>query len=564
MSGQAILSVRDLAVGFGSGDTGVQAVRGVSFTLGSGEIMGIVGESGSGKSVTCRALLGLLPASARVTGEARFDGQDLLACSEAELRRIRGRQISMIFQNPASHLDPLMTVGRHVAEPLRFHFDERRPRAREAAIDLLRAVHIQEPERRIDSYPHELSGGMKQRALIASAIACRPRLLLADEPTTALDVTVQARILELLRELNRRHGLSIILVSHDLGVIAETCDRVLVMRDGMVVEQGSTRDIIASPVHAYTRLLIDSQPSALARKAHGSRARVPVAPAPILAVEELSVTFGRPGLFGRLGRGIVHAVDKVSFTVEAGESFGIVGESGSGKSTIARAIAQLVSPAAGAIRFKGESVHRLQRAGLTAFRRRVQMVFQNPFDSLNPRMSVVETIAEPLIRHRLMSRGRALARARELMEQVELPPALADRRPRQLSGGQCQRVGIARALALDPELLIADEITSALDVTIQAQILKLLQRLRDERNLTVLYISHDLAVVRLFCERVAVFRAGRLVEIGAVEEVLEKPRETYTRELIASAPRLEIVPVATAGSSAMSEGRSGRCPDGAA
>lgn len=261
MSGQAILAVRDLAVGFGSGDTGVQAVRGVSFTLDAGEIMGIVGESGSGKSVTCRALLGLLPASARVTGEARFDGQDLLACSEAELRRIRGRQISMIFQNPASHLDPLMTVGRHVAEPLRFHFDERRPRAREAAIDLLRAVHIQEPERRIDSYPHELSGGMKQRALIASAIACRPRLLLADEPTTALDVTVQARILELLRELNRRHGLSIILVSHDLGVIAETCDRVAVLYAGRVAEVGPVAEVIHRPAHPYTVGLMGSIPA---------------------------------------------------------------------------------------------------------------------------------------------------------------------------------------------------------------------------------------------------------------------------------------------------------------
>jgi len=536
-TGPPLLAVENLAVAFTAGGARVEAVRDVSFTVAAGEVVGIVGESGSGKSVTCRALLGLLPGHARVSGRALLAGRDLLALPEAALGRVRGRLASMIFQNPASHLDPLMTIGQHVAEPLRFHFGETRAAARAKAIELLRAVHIHEPERRVDAYPHELSGGMKQRALIASAIACRPRLLLADEPTTALDVTVQARILELLRELNRAQGLSIVLVSHDLGVVAETCDRVVVMRAGRVVEQGETNEVIARPRHAYTRLLVDSQPSALARR---QRARAALAAGPpVLEIEGLEVVFGRRGLLRGLGRDAVRALDGVGFTVRAGESFGIVGESGSGKSTIARVITRLVRPARGEVRYRGEPVLSLAGERLTAFRRRVQMVFQNPFDSLNPRMRAADIVAEPIVRHRIADRAAAHARALELMAQVELDPALAGRRPRELSGGQCQRVGIARALALDPELLIADEITSALDVTIQAQILALLERLREARSLTVLYISHDLAVVRLFCQRVAVFQSGRLIETGAVEEVLERPREAYTRTLIASAPRLE-------------------------
>ncbi|WP_425450277.1 dipeptide ABC transporter ATP-binding protein [Virgifigura deserti] len=555
-----LLSVEDLTVDFGAPHVAVKAVRGVSFAVNVGEIVGIVGESGSGKSVTCRAVLGLLPWMARVGGRVSFDGRDLLQLSEAEMRRVRGRHISMIFQNPSSHLDPLMTIGRHVAEPLRMHFGYGAARARDAAIQMLRDVRIRDPELRVDSHPHELSGGMKQRAMIASAIACEPRLLLADEPTTALDVTVQARILELLKDLNRQRGLSIVLISHDLGVIAEICDRVVVMRNGVVVEQGPTREIINVPSHAYTRLLIDSQPSRLSQQ-HGKTARpaaVATTSEPLLAVDDLSVEFASArGLLGLLRgseKASVKAVDAVSFDVRRGESFGIVGESGSGKSTIARAITRLIDPSGGRITFRGASVHDLKGETLSAYRRAVQMVFQSPYDALNPRMTVEETIAEPMIRHRLADRSGARKRTAALMAMVELPAELAGRRPRQLSGGQCQRVSIARALALSPEVLIADEITSALDVTIQAQILSLLRRLRETQGLTTLYISHDLAVVRMFCDRVAVFRSGQLVEIGAVEEVLARPRHDYTRRLIASAPRLEAATASEEGARDMDTG----------
>jgi peptide/nickel transport system ATP-binding protein len=530
-----LLEVENLAVSFGP----VAAVRGISLTVGEGEILGLVGESGSGKSITCRALLGLLPGNARATGRVSFGGRDLLALQGEEMRAVRGREISMIFQNPSSHLDPLMTVGGHVAEPLRHHFGQSRKEARENAIEVLRSVQIVEPERRINAYPHELSGGMKQRGLIGAAMACRPRLLLADEPTTALDVTVQKHILELLRDLNRAHGLSIVLVSHDLAVVTELCDRVVVMRHGEIVEQGFTREVMRAPQHAYTRLLIDSQPSALALPDAGRR---PETKMPLIELDRLSVTYSKPGLLPGARREVVQALDEVSFTVEAGECFGIVGESGSGKSTIARAIMRLVGPSRGGIRFRGADIGGLTGPELAAFRRKVQMVFQNPFDSLNPRMLVIDAIAEPLIRHGLATRKAAHQHARALMRQVELADDLGSRKPKQLSGGQCQRVGIARALALDPEVLIADEITSALDVTIQAQILKLLQRLRADRGLTVIYISHDLAVVRRFCDRIAVFRAARLVEMGSTEEVLERPRDDYTMALIASAPRLDRTP----------------------
>jgi peptide/nickel transport system ATP-binding protein len=536
-----LLAVENLTVDFDLPDGGtVRALRGVSFAVSQGEIVGIVGESGSGKSVTCRAIVGLLPKGARPAGRIRLERTDLLTLPEGEMRDVRGRRISMIFQNPSSHLDPLMTIGGHVGEPLRMHFGASAREARRAAIGLLGDVRINDPAARVDSFPHELSGGMKQRALIASAIACEPRLLLADEPTTALDVTVQARILSLLREINQRRNLSIVLISHDLGVIAEICDRVVVMRGGVVVEEGPTRQIIDAPAHPYTRLLIESQPGRAPRgAARRFSAAADAGPEPLLAVGQLSVQFASPrGMFGRMRRG-TKAVDAVTFSVGRGESFGIVGESGSGKSTIARAVARLVEPSAGDVTFRGTSVRELKGDELSAYRRAVQIVFQSPHDSLNPRMTVGQAIAEPMVRHRLADRRRAARLALELMETVELPAELAGRRPRQLSGGQCQRVGIARALALSPEVLIADEITSALDVTIQAQILDLLRRLRATRDLTILYISHDLAVVRTFCDRVAVFQAGRLVEIGPVDEVLAEPRHEYTRGLVASAPSLD-------------------------
>lgn len=534
-----LLRVNRLSVRIGL----VDVVQDISFSVGAGEIVGIVGESGSGKSITCRSILRLLPANASVSGGIDFDGRNIAALSSDEMRLLRGRQISMIFQNPASHLDPLMTVGRHVAEPLRLHLGHGAARSRAEAIQLLRDVRIRQPELRVDSYPHELSGGMKQRAMIASAIACSPRLLLADEPSTALDVTVQAQILELLKSLNERLGLAIVLVSHDLGVISEICDRVVVMRNGGIVETGTTHDIIHSPQNAYTKLLISSRPGGQAQEWSRASGHGAHETAPILELRDLSVRFASERgflgqLLGRKNSDALPAVDNVCLSVNDGESLGIVGESGSGKSTVARVITRLLQPSAGDIHYRGKSILNLKGDALTSYHRCVQMVFQNPFDSLNPRMTVTQAVAEPLVRHRLCGRQQARKQALELLELVDFPMDLANRRPRQLSGGQCQRVGIARSLALEPEILIADEITSALDVTIQAEILALLADLRRSRGLTVVYISHDLSVVRGFCDRVAVFQSGRLVEMGDAEEVLTEPGEDYTQMLVNSIPKL--------------------------
>jgi len=548
------LQVRDLGVSFRNGQLQTDAVQNVSFDINAGEILGIVGESGSGKSVTCRAILGLLPATATTRGSIQLEGQEIVGMGEDSLRQLRGEAASMIFQNPASHLDPLMTIGRQVSEPLIHHHGFNRKDAALAAIQGLRDVKLSHPEQSVDSYPHQLSGGMKQRAMIAAAMACKPRLLLADEPTTALDVTVQAHILELLKELNTNHGLSIVLVSHDLAVIASICDRVLVMRNGEITEHGDCRQIINAPAQAYTRELIASQPEKLAAlnsplleteiKAIDQSAAAN-ASAVLLEVDNLGVEFKLPNsgiLPLRRNRPILKAVDRVSLDLRQGESFGIVGESGSGKSTLARVIMGLVKPVSGEIKYRGEPLLTSGRKQATqtsdTAHRGIQMAFQNPFDSLNPRMTVAETIGEPLRLHQIVKKSEIASEVEHLMKLVELPSELATRKPGQLSGGQCQRVGIARALAMKPEILIADEVTSALDVTIQAQIMTLLNRLRSEVGLTVIFISHDLSLVRMFCDRVAVFKAGKIVESGRVEEVLSRPQEEYTRMLIASAPEI--------------------------
>ncbi|AHG50153.1 peptide ABC transporter ATPase (plasmid) [Rhizobium leguminosarum bv. trifolii CB782] len=527
-----LLDVRDLCVSFG----GFAAVKNVSFALQPGEILGIVGESGSGKSVTCRALMRLLSATARADGVVRLDGRNLLTLAEEELCAIRGRDIGMIFQNPASHLDPLRRIGKQVAAPMIRHLGIGKRQGLERAVKLLEDVGIRQPEIRARSYPHEFSGGMKQRAMIAAAIGCQPKLLIADEPTTALDVTVQAHILELLKELNRKNGLAIILISHDLGVVADICSRVLVMRHGEVVEQGAIDEVINLPRHPYTRLLIESEPG---RKNY-STAVGPHLAAPLLHVENLSVTFpvGKTLLGSFASGNSFRALDGIDLKINSGETVGIVGESGSGKSTLARAIIRLNAPSGGAIRLDGQDVGGLRGEALTAFRRRVQMVFQNPYDSLNPRLAIAEAVAEPIWRHGIADRKAALREADVLLDMVELPRNVRHRRPHQLSGGQCQRVGLARALALKPQLLIADEITSALDVTTQAQILELLVRLQRERSLTLLYISHDLAVVGSLCQRVYVFKAGRVVEQGAARQVLSAPQDPYTQALVGSLARL--------------------------
>ncbi|HZB01622.1 MAG TPA: ABC transporter ATP-binding protein [Actinomycetota bacterium] len=529
---ERVLSVERLGVWFDTPWGQVEAVEDVSFELRQGEALGIVGESGSGKTVTCRSILGLLPSNANMTGRVTVEDADVARLSPRELARFRGRRIGMIFQNPSSYLDPVMRVGDQIAEGLRHHFDVPRRDGRASSIELLRHVRIADPERRVDDYPHQLSGGMKQRVMIAGALACRPRILIADEPTTALDVTVQARILDLLRALRQEERLSMILVSHDLGVIASVCDRVVVMKDGGVVEQGGTQEVLRRPTHRYTRELIGANPS-LASSTEGSRPTA--ASAPVISVEGLSVTFGRRR--GRLARALlgegpppVEAVVDVNLSVAEGEALGIVGESGSGKTTLGRAIAGLAVPSGGRV---------VMREDLRAARRpAIQMVFQDPFASLDPRYTVERALAEPLRWHRVCPPDEVGARILELMAAVELSPTLRGRRPHELSGGQCQRVAIARALATEPRALVADEITSSLDVTIQKQILNLLRSLRERLDLTIVLISHDLGVVRSLCDRVAVMHEGRLVEEGPTTNIMRSPTETYTRELIAAIPSI--------------------------
>ena len=547
MSADALLSIEDLSIEFDTAAGRVTALRGVSFALKRGEILGVVGESGSGKTVACRSIVRLLAPAARITaGRVLFAGRDMLTLSDRELIAVRGEKIAMIFQNPSTHLDPLMSVGRQIGEALRVHFGTSAAEARRQTIQLLRDVHIAEPERRVDAYPHELSGGMRQRVMIAAALACRPDILIADEPTTALDVTVQAEILRLLERLRAERELAMIIVSHDLGVVAEVCDRVVVMKDGRVVETGAMTEVLERPREDYTRQLVGSQPALMSRwrseaaapDGNGGTATRPDS----IALERLSVQFSRsPGLIGwmlRRSGHIVNAVDDISLAVRPGETLGIVGESGSGKSTIARAIVGLVHPSAGRIVFNGRPTDQLSKAARLAFRRAVQMVFQDPYTSLDPRYSVFAALAEPLRYHRLCAEHQVADRVRELLDTVELSPELMQRRPYQLSGGQRQRVGIARALALGPEIIIADEVTSALDVTIQAQILELFKRLRREMSLTLILISHDLGVVGHLSDTVAVLQHGRLVEYGAADDVFARPRDPYTRTLLDSIPSL--------------------------
>ena len=541
MTDNLLLSLEHVSVAYG----GLRVVDDVAFSVAPGEIVGIAGESGSGKSTVCRAVMGLLPSSAEVSGKIRLGHRSLQDLTPQDWQRIRGPEIGMIFQNPASHLDPLRPIGQQIARPMMRHLGLSNADAAARAIALLNDVGINDPQRCAASYPHELSGGMKQRALIAAAIACAPKLLVADEPTTALDVTVQAKILALLKSLNRDRNLAIVLVSHDLGVLAEICTRLVIMRNGTVVEAGPTHEVINAPKAEYTQLLLQSQPG---RRQIGSVGKDPDGTSPpLLRVRDLKVSFaqkgGLTGLFGGARRHENLALDGVSIAVEHGEAVGIVGESGSGKTTLARSIVRQNMPAAGHVEILGQHVSDLAGKELAAFRRRVQMVFQNPYDSLNPRLTVLESVAEPIWRHGLMSRSAAVIEAGRILESVELPTALHRRKPRNLSGGQCQRVGIARALALKPQLLIADEITSALDVTTQAQILDLLVRLQRERDLSLLYISHDLAVVSALCQRVYVLKGGKLIEAGQAREVLTNPREPYTRELVASQCHLPAAPV---------------------
>ena len=528
----SLLSIRDLSVLFGS----VIAVEGVSFDLRQGGSLGIVGESGSGKSVTCRALMQLLPRNATISGSIRFDGTDLATLPGPELDALRGQRMAMIFQSPASHLDPLMRIGDQVGQTLRRHRGLAGRALWDEVLRLLGMVRIPDPGRWAQAYPHQLSGGMKQRAMIAGALACGPDLLIADEPTTALDATVQKEILDLLVRLRREQGLTMIFVSHDLGAVAQVCDEMVVMQAGRIVESGTTEQIIRAPRHEYTRRLVSAHPDRLPPRLPR---RLSTATNPLLDVQGLSVRYGSRSLIDILARreGGFTAVHDFDLEVRPGEALGIVGESGSGKSTLARTLVGLNRPERGEIRYNGRRADP-NGADRTTYLREVQLVYQHPYEALSPRLTAYQSIAEPLGRHRMVPPEKIAERVAELMREVDLSPDLAKRRPAQLSGGQCQRVAIARALALEPRVLIADEVTSALDVTLQAQVLDLLIRLQAERGLTMIFISHDLGVIRRLCDHVIVMRAGRIVEAGPTARVFDAPAEPYTRDLLAAIPRL--------------------------
>jgi peptide/nickel transport system ATP-binding protein len=523
-----VLSVRDLAVTFSVGGEDVSAVHAVDFDLHAGEVLAIVGESGSGKSVTSLAVLGLLPRNATVTGSIRVDGTEVVGATERTFASVRGGRVAMIFQDPSNALDPVFTIGYQIQEMLHRH----RPRQSRAdrrarAIELLAMVELPDPEDRLDSYPHQLSGGQAQRVMIAMALACDPEVLIADEPTTALDVTVQREILDVLRRMQERTSAAILLITHDMGVVADLADRVVVMRRGRVEETADVRSLFLSPTADYTRSLLAAVPR-IGAEARSSSADV--AERPVLEIDGLAVEYRN-----RRGRH-VRAVDGVSLDIRAGEMVALVGESGSGKSTIGKSVLGLAPLADGRIVVDGVDLGTASRGEVRAVKKRIGVVFQNPTAALDPRRTVGQSIGEPLRVHEGV-RGAALtARVSELLEAVELPSSWAGRYPHELSGGQRQRVAIARAVALDPILLIADEPTSALDVSVQATVLDLLRRLQERFRFACLFISHDLAVVDALCDRVVVLHRGAIVEEGERRRVLTAPEHAYTRRLLAAAP----------------------------
>jgi peptide/nickel transport system ATP-binding protein len=557
-----LLDVRGLDVFFRGSNGPIQAVRGLDLTLQRGETLALVGESGCGKSTTALALLRLLAPGAVLRGNIHLDGCDILALSPAQLREVRGREIAMIFQEPMTSLNPVHTIGAQIEETLRRHERLSALAARKRAIELLDLVRIPEPHQRIDDHPHNLSGGQRQRVMIAMAVACKPRLLVADEPTTALDVTIQAQILELLDGLRRELDMALLLITHDLGLVAQWADRVAVMYGGEKVEEASTSKLFAAPSHSYTRGLLGASLHA-GSSLHYANARLPEiqtrldpvtgvrdfalhvpvpggtvramplrarAGEPLLSVQDLRIDYPKRG------GGVLHAVDGVSFDIRAGETVGLVGESGCGKSTLSRTLLRLVNPAGGRIVFDGTDIVPMSEKALKPWRRRVQMVFQDPYASLNPRRSVFDIIESVLKVHGVSDRTERRNRIAAILERVGLPADAARRFPNEFSGGQRQRIGIARALVLRPSLVVLDEPVSALDVSVQAQILNLLVELKEDFGLSYLFISHDLSVVRYIADRVMVMNKGQIVETGSHRDIWDRPQHPYTRSLIAAVP----------------------------
>ncbi|MBA8879350.1 ABC transporter ATP-binding protein [Phyllobacterium myrsinacearum] len=552
-----VLSVSNLTTSFQSDGKWRPVVRNVSFDVAPGETVAIVGESGSGKSVTSLSIMRLLQKDkSRIEGGIILGGKDILALPENQMRAVRGNDVAMIFQEPMTSLNPLFTVGQQISEALLCHSSMSRAEAKAETIRLLEKVRIPAAKSRFDEYPHRFSGGMRQRVMIAMALASKPKLLIADEPTTALDVTIQGQILDLIKLLQEEEGTSVLFITHDMGVVAEIADRTVVMYNGEAVETGRTEDIFARPQHPYTRSLLSAVPILGSMKGHKRPLRFPVVDRatgtsdipveaadtvqsqakPLLEVKNLTTRFNiHSGMFGQL-EGRVHAVENLSFTLQPGETLSLVGESGCGKSTTGRSIMRLVQPQSGEVLLNGEDVLTMEPKRLRDMRRTMQMIFQDPFASLNPRITVGAAIAEPYLEHKLGTRAQARDRVADLLERVGLTADMASRYPHEFSGGQRQRVCIARALALDPKLIVADESVSALDVSIKAQVINLLLDLQASLNLAYLFISHDIAVVERVSHRIAVMYLGEIVEIGSREAIFENPQHPYTRKLISAVP----------------------------
>ena len=525
------LEIENLVVGVGKDGKGKKIIDGISLQVREGETLCVVGESGSGKSVTSLATMGLLPKDSlkATSGTIKLVGEDVLKASDGRLRDLRATTMAMIFQEPMTALNPVIPVGNQIDEVLRTHTNLSASARRAKILDMMEQVRLPDVKRIYASYPHRLSGGQRQRIMIAMALVLEPKLLIADEPTTALDVTTQAQILKLIRDLQKDHGTAVLFITHDMGVVADIADRVAVMRSGRLVETGPLKQILAKPEMDYTRNLLSSVPSLVPRAARPETTVSPV----VLEANELGKVYRERSFFGKARE--VHAAKDVTLTLRKGRTLGIVGESGSGKSTVARCIVRLIDPTSGGIRLAGREISDLSRHALQPHRKKIQIVFQDPYRSLNPRITVGESIIEGPINYGV-KRSVAMARARELLELVDLPADSVSRYPHQFSGGQRQRIAIARALALDPEVLVADEAVSALDVSVQAQVLKLLDDIQTRLGIAILFITHDLRVAAQICDDVAVMQHGKVVELGPAAEVLANPQQAYTKQLLDAAP----------------------------